>query len=362
MIWRSILCLLVLTSVGLGEEIRQTLSLKETFKPNETLIWSPGFQKCWDEMRTAYQLDKPTFSVDNPLVDELNGFEWKYEDVVPKGAHFSVLSGTGEEYRKNVNKLLTRHFGELFVPFPPNYFGMPGTRGLVLLSILNHDLYFNTDLKQNVAPFVFRSGEGVSRAVKSFGTIGADPAVVTGAIKVIAYDESARRKAIILGGKDGGEEVVLVVDPSLKSTEDVINSVNAWTEIMDRNQTLARHHNDSSDVVVIPEINLSSDIDLKPLFPGMLDLGNGTLVSIARAGQRVGLKMNRKGTRMVTKSYLVPPTYLSGGDSSGGPVVMAQNRKFIFDQPFFLMLRKKGETYPFLFVKVDQSVLVAKNG
>ena len=363
-LFRPALILSILLAQGIrADQIEQTLDLDQPFQQGETLLWSPGFQKCWDEMLSFYKLKSAPFNPPNKLAKALNTFPWEYEKTVPGKSHFVVLAGTGEEYRIKTNELLRDYFGNQVAPFPRGSFGRTMIQGLTLISILNHHLTFSATLQESPRSLPFQidlNGKKSLTPVKSFGATGAHRVKIEGQINILAYNEKQNRKALILGGKGPDEQLLLILDPTLKTPRQVITLANAWLKTQEQNKHHPRYVNHRSDTIEIPEIMCSDYADFSKHFPGEIQVNPATHISIQKAGQLTQLKMNHEGTKMVTKSYVVAPTYLQSSlpSPANAPVQAARNRNFVFDEPFFLLLRKKTAVYPFLFARIDRQALV----
>ena len=346
-----------------ADQIEQTLDLDRAFQPGETLLWSPGFQKCWDEMLAHYKLENPQFTPPNKLANALNTFKWNYKETVPLKSHFVILSGTGEEHRLRSNQLLQQHFGNHVAPFPKYSFGREVNRGLTLLSVINHQLTFNLDLQPSPRSLLFKfemDGKKVLSPVKSFGAKGAHRVKIEGKIGILAYHEKENRKALLLSGEKPDEHLLLIRDPALTTPRQVINAANTWLKIYEQNKNHPKYANHRTDTIEIPEILFSDYANFVKHFPGKINLGPNKYISVENAGQLTQLKMSHQGTKMVTKSYLVPPTFLIHDEPGGSAqtVHSLKNRNFTFDEPFFLLLRKKDAVYPFLFARIDVGALV----
>ena len=355
-------CLALFSLVAVGEsQVRQSLLLNERFLQGESLLWSPAFQKCWDETAKAVGWESIPLKPETDVVRQLNSFEWKYEETVPGRTHFVFVSGTGDSFREKANKLIKRHFGTAVPPLDEGYFeSLLGPEDLasppvemILLSILKHDLNFETSFEKEPESRVFVTGTGAIKTTRFFGSWGEHREKFGGAATILNHAPERKAYSLAFQGASPDELLILVRDDSLKSIED---TVAATRRFLSADSERVSNSLTQTDTLLIPEVNLDSFVDLAGNLRGLADDGIRK-VAIARAGQRIRLKLDQKGASMVTAAFLIPLTYLSssGGDDARGPA----GRRFVFDRPFQLMLWRRGAEWPFLFAHIDADSLVA---
>ncbi|MEO0414619.1 MAG: hypothetical protein AAF226_06675 [Verrucomicrobiota bacterium] len=352
--WVFFLALVLLPLTIHAQGIRQVISLDSEYRNNETMVWTPSIQKCWDEMSIFYKLQNPTFEPPNLIDKELNAFQWSYDTTVPKASNFIMLAGTGEEYWRQANQLLQKHFGNSIPPFAIEDFGgREPDLGLVLVNVLKHSLTFNTQLSPITPPLIFRTRLPTQpfKKVESFGTLGDKRKEVAGQFEVIAYDPDKQRMGIVLEGKSSDEQVILISDPEIQTPQQAITTANRWLAMKKQNSEYQRYYNSPTDTIQIPRVEFSSRINFRPLLKGKID----RRIEIAAAVQHVELRLDRSGAAMVSKTFIVAPNFLSSSDSL---VKQTQNRRFVFDRPFTLLIKREDATYPFFLCRVDIGALV----
>jgi hypothetical protein len=148
--------------------------------------------------------------------------------------------------------------------------------------------------------------------------------------------------------------MILLLNDSLETVGKQVEQVQAWIQQASANTTP-----DSIsilqpiDTLLVPKLKLSHHMDFADLLRGTAHFPGGDLV-VAKAGQTVRLTLNESGAEMVTKAYLIPPTFLStDGGGAPGRTAPPNERQFVFDRPFSLMFWKKGAEIPFFFARVD---------
>ncbi|MEC5129487.1 hypothetical protein VSU19_22185 [Verrucomicrobiales bacterium BCK34] len=336
-------------------QVKQSLLLDENFLPGQSLLWAPAFQKCWDETAKAVGWEDIPLEPETKIVRQLNSFEWDYEETVPGRSHFVFVSGTGESFREQANKLIKRHFGTAVPPLEAGYFDAllpPGNQSgpvaeMILLSILKHDLVFETSFEEERDSRLFVSQSGATKVTPFFGSWGAHRKKLQGAATILNYNSGANAFTVAFQGASPEELLILVQDESLKTIKDTVEVTRRLLlpEVMQTSTPLSM-----TDTLLIPKVKLDSFVDLAGQLRGVAEEG-GVKLSIARAGQRIQLNLDQNGASMVTAAYVIPPTFLS--TSGGGAGKAKQGRRLVFDRPFQLMLWRRGAEWPFLFARVD---------
>lgn len=352
------LVFLPLLTVG-ESQVKQTLVLNETFLPGQSLLWSPAFQKCWDETAKVVGWDGIPLKPETEVVKQLNSFKWEYSDTVPERSHFVFVSGTGDSFRDQANKLIMRHFGAAVPPLEEGYFDSllaPDDFGrapveMILLSILKHDLVFENSFEDEANFRDFVSGTGEVKAIQFFGSWGDHREKFGGAATILNYEAGKKRFCVAFQGASPEELLILVSDDSLGTVEETVEATRRFLSPDSKrfSPSLA-----IADTLLIPKVNLDSFVDLAGQLRGVAEQG-GIRMAIARAGQRIRLSLDQNGASMVTAAFIIPPTFLS--TSSGPETSTNAGRQLVFDRPFQLMLWRKGAEWPFLFAHIDADSL-----
>jgi hypothetical protein len=345
-----------------AQTIRQTFLTDEPFAAGETLVWTPAFQKCWDELAKNVGAEEIPLKPETPFVRHLNSFTFDYEATVPKRSHFVFIAGMGNQFIDQANALIMAQFGgtveplakNYFEPFGPDFFPPEDVLHRVLLSILSHNHDFTSSFVPNAKPLPFHGGSGAPQFTKSFGSWRGSQPAVPSSVKVLHYDAANRRHAISIPGDAEDISLILLMNESLDTVGAQIDQIHTWIK-----QAAANATPDSLsflqpiDTFLVPKLKLTHHMDFADLLRGTAHFPGGDLV-IARAGQSVQLTLHESGAEMVTKAYLIPPTFLSS-DAGGAPgrTTPPNERQFVFDRPFSLMFWKKGAEIPFFFARID---------
>ncbi len=371
MTFSRLLLLITLTSLCGGQvqsgEIIQTLSLNHKFKPGETIVWSPAFQKCWDETCRFYKIESLDLKPETPLVAELNSFTYDYKATVPFKSHLSIVTGLGEEFRKQANNLIIRHFGRDEPLLEEADFATDNPDDLrvldvMLISILRHKLAFEANFEPSKQPLLFKEDKDQHIKAKCFGIWGKNRSQLPGLGRVLAYSVDKQTLGLAFPGKDPDEEVVLMQNPAITTPLQAVETLENWTAAFNKAPKDAKRVTGRLDTIIIPQLSLESHADFKAQLPGKMDMGNGSFISIAAARQRATLKLDEKGATTITKAFIVAPTYITAGGEgwTGGTPGDAkpEERWFVFDQPFIFMVRKKDAKYPFIMAHIGGPGLV----
>lgn len=349
-----------------AQTTRQTFLTDEPFQAGETLIWTPAFQKCWDELAKNVGVDQIPIEPETRYVKHLNSFKFNYEATVPTRSHFVFIAGMGDQYIEQANALIRAHFGgtveplakNYFEPFGPDFNSSDNVVHRVLISILSHNHDFSSSFKTWPNPLAFHGATGAQFFAKAFGSWKGKQTATPAAIRVLHHDPVAKRFALGIPGDDADISMILLLDDSTDTVGKQIEVVRTWLR-----QATPDAASDSSsfiqpsDTLLIPKLRLFHHMDFADVLRGTAHFAYGSLV-IARAGQTVQLTLNESGAEMVTKAFLVPPTYLStDSGAGGGRVPPSPERQFIFDRPFTLMFWKAGAEIPFFFARIEKGSL-----
>lgn len=364
--WRCLLAVaLFTTGTAHGQTVRQTILTDEAFVNGETLFWTPGIQKCWDE--TAASIGRKTLPLrpETKYVKHLNSFNWDYDQTVPRDSHVVIVTGAGEEFREKANQILLRHFGRSVPPLEEDYFAPLGLQHLgspvsemIILSLLKHDLVFEKALKKYPGRFGFHSKDGTICYPETFGSFGEFRKVFAGTCDVLRYNEEGTEFALSFSSNEKGEKLIFVQSPDLHTIGQTIEKVRDWRKAADKN----KHQLSAVDTVLIPSLKINHYENLMKYLTGVIALEPPYFMSIARAGQRIQLSLDEKGSSMNTASYVLPATFISSGGGNSGPIARsAEIRKFLFNKPFQMMVWKEGADIPFFFGRIDTSALKLKD-
>lgn len=332
--------------------IRQTLDLNEVLPKGATTIWTPGFQRCWDELRGRFNLER--INLVTPTSEVLDAFEWDAKATIPIGTSISVVGGAGPEFARTANRIINQAFGPDTPKLNPKDWNSWPFNGISCLTVMKQRVEFELPFREYApgpAPFTFLDGR--EELIRYFGSYGTLKPQYAGMGWVLAYEPS-EQIAIRLRLRDAEESMFLVMDSRIDSIGEAINLIRRLGGNAKKPGSLL----DDDDTLLVPHLSLSNQANFLPLLNGEFR-GPGDPISrrFHAALQLVELELNETGADMETRSFLVPPSFLG---KSGPKLGKDEPRKLVFDRPFFLLLWRKGGSHPYLAVYVGGGGLLKR--
>tara|TARA_R110002096_G_scaffold29509_4_gene88926 strand:+ start:17101 stop:18159 length:1059 start_codon:yes stop_codon:yes gene_type:complete len=331
--------------------VRQTLDLDEVLPKGATTIWTPGFQRCWDEVRGMFNLKK--IDLVTPTSEVLDAFEWDANATIPIGTSISVVGGKGPEFARTANRIIDQAFGPGTPKLNPKDWNVPMAQGICCLTVMKQSVEFELPFREYApGPAPFKFTDGREESVRYFGSYGSLKPQYAGAGWVLAY-EPGELIAVRLRLKEADQSMFLVMDSRIDSIARAIDLVRK----LGGNAKKPESRLDGDDTLLVPYLALANQANFLPLLNGgFRGPGDPYDHRFHAALQLVELELNESGAEMETRSFLVPPGFLGGPGKLG----KGEPRKLVFDHPFFLLLWKKGGSHPYLATYVGGGGLVMK--
>ena len=364
---------LVLAAIGFSatgfaqDLIRQTILPTEELKPDQTTLWSPCFQLCWDNLKEMHEIDAINLKPENPHCKYLNQFQWDSDKSLPPHDLITIVGESGPKFVETVNAAMLRHFGDKSNLLDPNEWKDPIIGGIAALTVLRRSVNFGSTFKaQKSQPFAFFNNNGDPRDVHAFGSsTPSQRKNNVGSGRVLSYFPR-QKMALALKTEDPEEFVVVMRDPDLKSIMAAIKETKSLLESLPQGTASDPVPQDSYitrlDTIQIPQLKLSSFAAFQEQLKGKYTTPNlpEGYWRIARAIQNIDLSLNQSGADMDVRTFIVPPAFLSNSPTTPDPKKPNNPvpRNFVFNKPFFLMFWRKNATVPYLACYINTGGLV----
>ena len=224
---------------------------------------------------------------------------------------------------------------------------------IIAEAFFNKTLPFPSSMEKADTPLVFNS-----QKVKAFGMYNPDPSIRE--FCNVGYYESDQAFLLKIFPKDEAHEIwLLLCRDSLPTLGAAVQKAKIWSRT-GAEQTSGETHQwkyrfYANDVISLPETRFNIAAHYKGLEGQVLYLKDGQR-TIVTAYQRTGFILNETGA--VAESHAVMAV-----DSAIAPVRMEipPPKKLIFNQPFYIILKRKEASHPYFVMRVANAELLVKN-
>lgn len=220
-------------------------------------------------------------------------------------------------------------------------------------AFFNKTLPFPSKMEIADTPLVFNG-----QKVKAFGMYNPDPAIRE--FCQLGYYESDQAFLLKIFPKDEAHEIwLLLCRDSLPTLGAVVAKAKDWNNTgsaqAGRESLQWKYRFNSDDVISIPETKFNIGAHYKGLEGQLLYLKDGQR-TIVTAYQRTGFILNETGA--VAESHAEMAV-----DSAIAPVRMEMPppKKLVFNQPFYIILKRKVASHPYFVMRVANAELLVKN-
>lgn len=323
-----------------------TPHIEAVIEPNTNLIYCCTFQLAWTGLQSKI-IKAPILLETNPTdAAKLNKHSFTGKDIDPD-CYVAIAGQLTEALLQQINDSLQVKFGTdapLKVDEPIDQF----MKTFFSYSYLYRDLRFPEKYDKKIDhPILFQTN-ATYHDVKAFGIPSYDKGSMRALGKQlrILYYNSDDDFALQLMTKTPKDELILAkITPQLtlaktiQKVNDAIDMDN-YTSLMDK------------DILEIPYL----DFDIEHNFTQFLNkhlLNRGwTEYFISKAFQKIHFQMNESGVILKSESRV---RAIGGIDKN-----TRQPRKFVFDKPYLIELRKKGSRNPYFAMWVANPELLVE--
>jgi hypothetical protein len=334
------LLLAILITISARADILAVPHPSCAFDAKHTVIWTPLFQAAWDSLNAAHPGEgKAVVNPPNKVMDMLDAFAWKAEDVLLKGSWFVHSGSMNAELYEKANQEAQQRWGTKPFHFAPP----PLTDGYAALAMLSRQVSYVTPFERaTYETLPFRVGE-TTQKVKFFGSVNAVD--LTG-VRVIHYSSALGSFALEARCKDADERVIFYLPAKSSTFAEACQTVNKWKkrEVYEQEDgSLLQDRLQSNEEIRIPYVTLHSTANFEPLLQGARTFPNLNVpYFIRKAQQTVYLQLDEKGATVTASAEASTDPFGDAPDSDP--------RVFDFDQPFFVFLWREKAEWPYLAV------------
>ena len=307
----------------------------------KTGIWCSSFQLAWNHMRDDVIKGPIKLKEAQPLADRLNKGKESEADYAP-GSCYAVAGTVDQGIVERIQREMRAFTHGRYVP----EIGVMGPTDLVSYAYVNASVPFKRHFINNNKPLTFTDSRGRETKVRSFGLRSADAHKFTDLRRQVSILYQSETEFIIdpCATSEPNQILLAMVAPgktmaeTLASVESKIGSAKAepFSE---------------SAVMLIPNIRYKvthrfADLEgkdfLNPKF---------TRYRIYLAQQDIDFRFDKTGAKLESEAKM---------RAAVTPAVR-KSENYIFNQPFLLIMQKRGAKHPFFVMWVDNAELLCKS-
>ena len=311
----------------------------------KSIVWCSSFVLAWKA--AIRDLTKEPLRVANvgDLDARLNRAEQSETDLVP-GTYYTKAG----LIKDGIQPLIAMEMKHLFpavpvqeeavTPFPPHV--------AVAYAYLQAHLAYTHAFQDSNDPLKFTDSSGIKTSVRSFGVprsyVDADGISFRGQVRVLWQTKSRDQFAVDLCANSTPCQIILAKMARKESLAETLRDLEAKTE----NLPFSASRLGPEDILLVPTIKLRVQHHFRELEGEDKIVNNAALANtyIGTALQAIEFELDRKGARLASEAVLL--------FDNGGPHL------YLFDQPFLIVMKKRGAAHPFLVLWVDNAELLSR--
>jgi len=309
----------------------------------ENVIWCASFQAAWKEIQEDYlgepvELD-PTSSIADSLNDSVDP-----RPYIPEESLYTNSGFVGEGVLDEIRSDMKRRFPE----FEPHEFESFFPEVFVAYAYMRANCQFTLPYAQSEKPLPFTDSYGNEVGIASFGIRDEDQwqqNELRLQPRVLFAEEDDNYELIEFAidldyGSDPHQVILASVEPQVTLAETL-----DYVESKIDGEADSIRPIESSDVLLVPVVAFKIMHEYNELIGS--DVINEKLSDkhIFEAFQDIEFHLNRKGADL---------------ESEAGVAVDCSPMNYIFDRPFLIIMKTRGEEEPYFVMWVDNAELLTK--
>jgi len=312
---------------------------------NTNLIYCATFQIAWNSLQNNFIKEPIKIAGNKWDCEQLNKQEITETDL-DSNSYLAIAGILSKKLLQRINSELSRKFGSNAPPKVDEAINPSGS-SIFSYCYLCKDLVFRGKFSKEEVPLFFIVSNKKS-LIQSFGFANCEPNKQKEVLKQveILYHNSNDDFAIRLKTTSDNDELMLVkMDPknTLNMTiEQVNNNIKAhYVSAIKKEERLMIPCLDYDIIHTFDKISSKYFLNKK-----------WSRWVISEAIQQIRFKLNESGALLKSEARITA--------TIGMPMMPKEERKFIFDKPFLIMLRKKGSNLPYFAMWVGNAELLCK--
>ena len=331
---------------GNSSELKQTEiigTLDSEIKAGKNLIWCSTLISAWKEIDKKITKDAPEFIEENSLVLKLNS-EKDPAAYVPDEASYANAGFVKDGILKEIKDGLNKKFSGKRAPD----LGKLSPEAVVAYAYLKAGIRFTIPYHENEESMEFTDSSGKQSKVKSFGIFGH---------KTYDYEMSEQIGILYAKGFEEDKEFVVDLDKNSPKYQVIVASVNKQKtlsqsikhiiNLISEGQVKEFH---KGNRLIVPQTVWKIEHSFKELLNKKFKNPELKEYFIVKALQDIEFKLHSKGAEVESDVQLAL-------EKSDAPRIDFDGR-YVFNKPFYILMRKRGEAQPFFVMYVDNAELL----
>lgn len=318
-----------------------TPHLEQEITDGKSVLWCATFQLAWNEVVSFIGEDVKMKNAD-PAVAILNKKAVSAKDL--DDASYVALAGRlADGIYAKVDSALKAKFKGAAVPKLSRSRSIGRPQDIFAYAYLFKNLEFAIPFEDVAGPLSFKGQRvrcfGVDRQKKA-------PQAMLAQVRVLAHDMAADTFILELVTKAKGDQLILAKVKPGKTLAETI------AKVLDRAKAAAMTPMFEHDILMVPKLNFDVRRRYRELEGRPLMISNPNIAQdlmILGALQDVRFQLDEKGARLRSEGHIAI--------GCGGPPM---GRRFIFDDPFLILMKRKDAKNPYFAMWVDNAELLVK--
>jgi hypothetical protein len=334
---------------GTSAELKETIvvpTLDTPLPDGKSVVWCSSFVLAWNRLKHDITRGPVRLRNAEVVAERLNQAKESQDDLAPRTA-YSAAGRVQDGALDRIRMSMARQFPHVSLP---SCFQEDG-HVLVAYAYLQANVRYKHAFIDNDEAFVFTDATGKRSAVRSFGIrpedTNKDANLVSfrGQVRILWEDRQQDQFAIDLCVDSQPNQIVLAKVPRKATLAETYADLEAKTASLNSAKGSELHAEDS---LLVPnqcwnlehrfqELEGRDKLLLNPGFERLwLDI----------AFQNVRFKIDREGAELASQSVIF--------FNNGGP------RRYHFDKPFLVIMKKRDGKRPFFLMWVDNAELLTR--
>jgi hypothetical protein len=334
---------------GNSSDLKNTVivpTLDSPIQSGKNNIWCSSFQLAWNEMKDNV-IKEPILITDaQDICSRLNSAKQSKTDLLPE-SYYAAAGKVSDGIIQKIRADMSSRFPS--VPIPQ----FASDDALIAYAYLEAYIKFATPFLQNDDPLTFTSSSGGKIPVKSFGIWGDSSSKKESLCKQVEVlyckieDHVATEYALDLCKQTQPYQVVLAVVTPGETLESTYNHLQSEIKSF-RDQPSIKNPAQFKeyDSLYVPDIFWTIIHHFNELEGNLVTNASANGAPISTAAQMIHFRLDRTGVTLKSETFF---HFLGGSTLS---------RKFIFNKPFLLYLKKRDAGQPFFVMWVDNAELL----
>jgi len=342
---------------GESKDLKHTqivATLDAPMEKGKNVIWCASFQAAWKELQTKLAKGPVKLSGGPDLAEALNR-SYAPGPELPAGAMYATAGWGDQGILQQIDKEVARQFPGSKAPTFPGI--VPGS--FVAYSRLEAQVQFPLPYFQGRKPLEFTASDGTKTPVSCFGLpkekANAYEDVHAQARLLYSNREDVQR-AEVTGQAEPPREYVIDLDGESEPSQVIVAMIPAKATLAETLASLEKkisatkgdpycHSLESSDVMLVPDVIWKLTHHFKELERRTLLNPGLKSQPMDVAQEDISFRLDRYGATVRAESKM----YARGGSTP-----------YLFDHPFLIVMRKRGETKPYFVMWVENAELLRR--